>query len=56
MVQVAAKRREPATLQAVSGAFEEGLAAYSTTAGSASKTALWDRGGLGPLPILVQDQ
>ena len=52
MVQVAAKRREPGTVQAVSEAFEEGLAAYSSTAGSVSKTALWDRGGLGPLPNL----
>ena len=49
--QVTAKRRgEPRTILAVTEAFSEGLAAYSTTAGSASKSELWDRGGLEPLP------
>ena len=53
MTQVAAKRREPGTVQAVTEAFSEGLAAYSSTAGTVSKSELWDRGGLGPLPVLV---
>lgn len=51
-VQVAAKRREANTVQAVTDAFSEGLAAHSATAGTGSKSAVWDRGGIEPLPIL----
>ena len=52
--QVSAKRRETGVLSAVTGAFSDELAAYSSAAGAASRASVWERGSPDALPLLEE--
>ena len=51
-----ARRQVPSFLDAVIGAFTEEPAVQRMGEGAASKAALWDGGGLAPLPLLPSGQ
>lgn len=51
--QVAEKRRDGSVIDKVADAFTDELVARTNVGVQATKAALWDEGGLAPLPPLI---